>query len=185
VRSFDVLLSTDGGVSFPTIIASGLSSNQASFTWAVPNVCASNARIEVIATTIAGEKVKSAPGGSFAIALAGPGIDLSKSSVDTGSMNLSAGSSFLFEDGVIVEISNDEQGNGFASFSKSPKIKGGGRKLKTRGTIGGRSLADFFPDGATRIIRLTVAPCSTTRLRVMRSGDQLVAADTLEALSSR
>jgi hypothetical protein len=185
VRSFDVLLSTDGGVGFPTIIASGLSSNQTSFTWAVPSACASNARIEVIATTIAGEKVKSAPGGSFAIALAGPGIDLSKSSVDTGSMNLSAGSGFLFEDGVIVEISNDEQGNGFASFSKSPKIKGGGRKLKTRGTIGGRSLADFFPDGATRIIRLIVAPCSTTRLRVMRSGDQLVAADTLGALSSR
>ncbi|HEX8089029.1 MAG TPA: hypothetical protein VF762_09265 [Blastocatellia bacterium] len=185
VRSFDVLLSTDGGVSFPTSIASSLPSTQTTFSWAVPGTCLNNARIEVVATTSTGEKVKSAPGGSFAIALPGPELDLGKSSVGTGSMSLSAGSGSLFTDDVIVEISDDEAENGFASFSKSPKIKGGGRKLKTRGTIGGRSLADFFPDGATRIIRLTVAPCSTTSLRVMRSGDQLVAADTLGALNSR
>jgi hypothetical protein len=183
VRSFDVLLSTDGGVSFPTSIASGLPSTQTTFSWAVPSTCLNNARIEIIATTSTGEKVKSPPGGTFAIAQPGPELDLSKSSVGTGSMNLSAGSGSLFACDVIVEISSDEVGNGFASFSKSPKVKGGGRKLKTRGTIGGRSVAEFFPDGATRIIRLTVAPCSTTRLKVRRSGDQLVAVDTLETLS--
>lgn len=185
VSSFDVLLSTDGGVSFPTIIASGLPSTQTTITWLVPSTCTSNARIEVVATTSTGEKVKSGPGGSFDIAQPGPDLDLSKSSVDTGSMNLSAGSGSLFARDVIVEVSSDETGDAFARFSKSPKIKGGGRKLKTRGTIGGRSVAEFFPDRATRVIRLTVLPCSTTRLKVRRSGDQLVAVDMPETLSSR
>jgi hypothetical protein len=185
VSSFDLLLSTDGGVSFQNSIASDLPSTQTTYTWGVPGTCMSNARIEVVATTSTGEKVKSAPGGSFAIALPGPEIDLGKSSVGTGSMSLSAESGSLFTGDVIVEISDDEAGNTFASFSKSPKIKGGGRKLKTRGTIGGRGVAEFFPDGVIRVIRLTVAPCSTTRLKVRRNGDQLVAVDTLETLSSR
>jgi hypothetical protein len=177
VRSFDVLLSTDGSVSFPTSIASGLPSTQTTFSWAVPSACMNNARIEVVATTSTGEKVKSASGGSFAIAQPGAEVDLSKSSVGTESMNLSAGSGSLFERDVIIEISIDAVGNGFASFSKSPKVKGGGRKLKTRDTINGQSLTDFFPEGATRTLRLTAPPCGVALVVVKREAGRLVPAD--------
>ncbi|MBI4469946.1 MAG: PKD domain-containing protein [Acidobacteria bacterium] len=50
VVSQDVLLSTNGGSSFPTVIASSLPGNQQAFTWPVPaNLSLSNARIRVTA----------------------------------------------------------------------------------------------------------------------------------------
>ena len=174
VRSFDVLLSTDGGVSFPTVMASGLPASQTSFFWIVPGICANNARIQVIAMTTAGEKVLSLPDAGFSIIQPGPVVDLTRASIDSSTLQLVAASGNSFSADIVVEISTDEAGVSFMSFSKSPKIKGGGRKLKTRGTINGQSVTDFFPDGSTRILKLAAAPCNNTGVKVKRQGAQLV-----------
>jgi hypothetical protein len=178
VRSFDLLLSTDGGLSFPTGIASGLSATQTSFSWVVPGICTSGAGIQVVATTIGGEKVASMPDAGFSIIRPGPRVDLTKAYIDSSALQLVAASGNSFSGDIVVAISTDEGGSSFMSFSRSPKIKGGGRKLKTRGTINGQNIADFFPDGATRILRLTPPPCSITRAQVRRQGTQLVSPAT-------
>jgi hypothetical protein len=162
VRSFDLLLSTDGGLSFPTGIVSGLPASQTSMSWVVPGICASSARIQVVATTSAGEKVIAVSDGNFAIAQAGTGLDLGRSSIADGGLLLVAASGEVFPGGAIVEISTDQSGGTFQVFSRTPKIKGGGRKLKTRGTINGQSLTDYFPEGATRALRL-IAPHVASR----------------------
>jgi hypothetical protein len=170
VRSFDLLLSTDGGLSFPTAIASGLPASQTSFSWVVPRICASSARIQVVATTSAGEKVMAVSDGSFAIAQAGTALDLTSSSIAEGRLVLKAAAGEVFSDGVVIEISADESVTTFQGFSRTPKLKSGGRKLRTRGTINGRSVTDFYVDGASRILRLAAAPCNTTRIKVKTRG---------------
>jgi hypothetical protein len=67
VVSHDVLLSTDGGFNFSAVVASGLSGNQTSFLWSVPNnVATSQARIRVSARDAAGN-VGQADSGNFTI----------------------------------------------------------------------------------------------------------------------
>jgi hypothetical protein len=48
VQSVDLLLSTDGGASFPTVVASGLP-RLGAFNWTVPDVCSGTARLRVVA----------------------------------------------------------------------------------------------------------------------------------------
>jgi hypothetical protein len=175
VRSFDLLLSKDGGLSFPTAIASGLPATQTSISWVMPGICAISARIQVVATTTTGEKVMAVSDGSFVIAQSGTELDLTNSSIAEGGLVLKAAAGEVFSDGVVIEISADESGITFQGFSRTPKLKSGGRKLKSRGAINGRSVTDFFVDGATRILRLTAAPCNATRIEVKRQGAQLVA----------
>ncbi|HKQ05457.1 MAG TPA: hypothetical protein VJ464_10010 [Blastocatellia bacterium] len=174
VRSFDILLSTDAGATFSTSVATGLSADQSSFVWTVPNLCAGSARLQVVANTSASEKVVSAPNGSFSIEQRGPSVDLTKSSISADSLVLSAASGEAFTGDITVEISTDAQGTSYAAFSRPPKLKSGGRKLKTRGTLGGLDLDQFFPDGATRFLKLSAAPCATTILKIRRTGDSLV-----------
>jgi hypothetical protein len=174
VRSFDILLSTDAGATFPTSIATGLPADQSLFTWTVPSLCASSARLQVVANTSAGEKVVSASNGSFSIGQQGPGVDLTKSSISADSLVLSSAAGEIFAGDVTVEISTDAQGTSYVAFARPPKLKSGGRKLKTRGALGGMDLDQFFPDGATRFLKLLAAPCATTILKVRRAGDSLV-----------
>ncbi|HKQ05706.1 MAG TPA: hypothetical protein VJ464_11275 [Blastocatellia bacterium] len=174
LRGFDVLLSTDGGVSFSSSIATGLPASQTSYSWTAPSVCATNARIEVVATTNSGERVVAMTEGSFAIGQAGPAVDLSHSSIEDGSLSLTSAAGEVFPDGVVVEISTDAAGAAFQGFSRAPKIKGGGRKLKTRGTIDGKGLDQFFPDGEVRALRLSGSPCALTVVSVRRQGSSLV-----------
>lgn len=56
VTSHDVLLSTDGGESFPTVLAAGLPGSQKSLTFIVPNVKGKKSYIKVIATDAAGNR---------------------------------------------------------------------------------------------------------------------------------
>jgi hypothetical protein len=177
VKSFDVLLSTDGGASFSTNIASGLPSNQVSLTWIVPDTCASNARLELIATTASGERVTDVSDESFAIRQNGPGLDLAKSSIGSEGLALSTASGDVFQNDAVVEISIDDAGTSFDGFSRSAKVKSHGRKLKTRGTINGRNTTEFFPDGASRVLRVSMSPCNVTRIKVQRSGAQLLQID--------
>jgi hypothetical protein len=92
------------------------------------------------------------------------------------------GTEVLFTEGTLVEVSSDAAGTTFFSFSKpNGKIKKGGGKYLSKGTINGQDLGVFFPTGATRFIRITKPTCGITLLRVTRSGDQLSLAVTAEA----
>jgi len=64
----DILLSTDGGATYPTVITYGLSSGTQSFNWRIPpTLSTQNARIRVIATDTAGGSCQDDSDGSFAV----------------------------------------------------------------------------------------------------------------------
>src|SRR5262249_53468091 len=61
IAGFDLLLSTDGGVSFPTKIITGadptlpaLGSGVSSFAWTIPSTCTSTGRLMVLASSKSG-----------------------------------------------------------------------------------------------------------------------------------
>jgi hypothetical protein len=83
-----------------------------------------------------------------------------------------SGNLILFNENTVVEVSN-ASGQLFG-FAKTAKVKKAGRKLLTRGTINDQSVLQFFPDGATRVIRVTNPPCGVTELTVRRAGEVLV-----------
>ena len=58
------------------------------------------------------------------------------------------------------------------------KKKSSGKKLQTKGSVNGLDVGDFFPDGATRIVRITNPTCGVTTLRLKRVGDLLFLAST-------
>jgi hypothetical protein len=74
---------------------------------------------------------------------------------------------------VTVEISGDSTGIQFFGFSRPPKLKGGGARLMTKGTINGQILTKFFPTDDTRVIRITNPTCGVTVLHVTRHKDRL------------
>lgn len=63
----NILLSTDGGLSYPTIIASGVD-NDGEYEWTVPNITTANARIMVIAASNTYSAFFNISGHNFAIA---------------------------------------------------------------------------------------------------------------------
>ncbi|HJQ24671.1 MAG TPA: hypothetical protein VKA60_12205 [Blastocatellia bacterium] len=180
VRGFDVLLSTDGGVTFSTSIATNLSPDQSSLVWVVPTFCADSAQLQVVANLLSGGKVVSTSVGSFTIAQRGPGVDLSRSSIAADSLLLTATAGEAFPDGVVVEVSKDEAGTSYVSFIRPAKLKAGGRKLKTRGTLDGMDLDQFFPNDARRVLRLVALPCNVTTMGVRRQGNQLLTVTTAQ-----
>jgi hypothetical protein len=99
---------------------------------------------------------------------------LVKSSIGSEGLALFTASGDVFQNDAVVEISTDDAGTSFAGFSRSAKVKSHGQKLKTRGTINGRNTTEFFPDGASRVLRVSMSPCNVTRIKVQRSGAQLL-----------
>jgi hypothetical protein len=92
------------------------------------------------------------------------------------------GTEVVFSVGTLVQISSDEAGTTFFSFSKPDgKIKKQGRKYLSKGLINGQELGAFFPNGATRFIRITKPVCGITLLRVTRTGDTLTLATAAQA----
>ena len=63
--------------------------------------------------------------------------------------------------------------NTYAMASELPKSGG---KFLSKGTINGLDLGVFFPNAATRFIRITKPTCGITLLKVVRSGEQLLLA---------
>jgi hypothetical protein len=184
VRGFDLFYSTDNGVTFTAITpvnptAPALPAADREFNWTVPTVppiCTSTARIVVRATSLTGA-ASSRSSNSFSISEQGPQINPSNMTFNGGGTKLNffivANSQPLFLSGVKVEISTDETGAQFFQTSKA-KLKNGGTKLQTRGSINGMTVGEFFPDGALRLIRITNPTCGITRLRVRRTGNTLV-----------
>jgi FG-GAP repeat len=174
VKNFELRMSTDGGASFPTLIASGLAANQTSYVWTVPELCASHAHLQIAATTIAGQEVVDSSGNDFVISQAGTDLDLTRSTIAGGALSLVAASGQAFATDTLVEISSDEDGASFAAFSRPAKIKSAGKKMVTRGMIGGQEVESYFPDGAVRVLRLMASPCRLARVKVRRAGVQLL-----------
>jgi YD repeat-containing protein len=68
IVSHDLFLSADGGVTFPTLIAGGLSGGPQSFDWNIPPALATNtARIRVVAKDLSGNSASDDSDASFAI----------------------------------------------------------------------------------------------------------------------
>jgi hypothetical protein len=186
VGGFDLFLSTDGGANFNISIASNpvtpaIAADKRSFDWVVPNVCTMTARVLVVSTSIIGQRSSDASNANFSITAAGPTLATTGFSLDEGGSRLilltdppTTGSEIIFAENATIEISNDEAGTTFFGFSKTSKIKKQGKKLITRGTINGQDLNLFFPDQATRLLRVTNPPCGVTIVKIRRQGSSVV-----------
>ena len=71
VTSIDIYLSTDGGATFPTTIATG-EANDGTFTWTVPHLATTHARAKVIAHDADGNTGEDASDADFTITPNGP-----------------------------------------------------------------------------------------------------------------
>ncbi|HKV38336.1 MAG TPA: LamG-like jellyroll fold domain-containing protein [Blastocatellia bacterium] len=187
LAGFDLKLSTDGGVTFPTLIANGadptkpaLPASSSSFTWTVPSVCTTNAKIMVVATTLTGLKTTSVSPGPFTINDYGPSVNTSAMAMSRadGQMALvigtpAAGPIVPFAPDATLEVSNDAAGTQFFRYTKR-KLKAAGHKLFTRGKLANQNPNKFFPEGAQRVLRISNPPCAMTLIKVMRHKDTLV-----------
>ncbi len=185
VRGFDLFYSTDGGMTFNLSIASNplqpaLGAGVRTFNWTVPSACLSAVRVLVVATSINGARSSDASNGNFSIISQGPTIDLNSLFIDLSINRLSfktttpaVGNEIPLAEGAVISVSNDEAGTAYSSFTKF-KSKRGGTKIITKGSINGQELSVFFPNNATRFLRITNPPCGETLLKVKRMGDQLV-----------
>lgn len=182
VGGYDLFYSTDGGVNFPFSIAGGLSPGTSSFLWQVPPLCATQVRVLVVATTVTGARTADEGDGDAQIVNPGPTLDLSRMLLDpdTERMQLlsappGTSSQIPFLEGCLIELSTDEIGSAFVTFEKPTLIKKQGRKALSRGLIDGVQLSEFFPLGATRILRVTNPACGVTQVTVRRFGFQYFA----------
>lgn len=172
-QSYDLYLSTNGGATFPMAVAQGLSPNQTSLTFNVPNLCAGRARLQIVANFATPIQPTKDSSGEFSISEPGPVISLASSSISKKALVLIAGDIGFVSGVTTLEISSDAGGASFASFDNSVSI--GSKKIKAKGSIAGQSLASYFPDGSVRLIRIRNSLCSTTLIRVRRSDSLMVA----------
>jgi hypothetical protein len=196
VKGFDLLLSTDGGTTFPIQIAPrsdpvqpALGPPIKTFLWIVPSFCTSTARVAVVTTSVSNVMTSSKSAANFIIGEPGPTIDTANMFINGGFQLFlvttapAGGTEVLFKTGVVVEISTDATGTTFFPFSKAGKIKKNGGKFLSKGTIMEQDLGTYFPSGATRFIRITNPVCGITLLKVTRTGDQLFLAAAEEVTS--
>jgi hypothetical protein len=190
VKGFDLFFSSDGGLTFPLKLVSGPDPSQpalgptaTSFSWTVPSMCTTTARVAVTATSTSNVRTQSADGISFSIKDNGPTVDTTSMMVDTSLsraiFNIATpqqGAEVDFSDSTLLEISADAAGTQFVTFAKPPKIKKAGKRMITRGPINGQDLLDFLPNGAVRFIRFTNPTCAVTLLKVTRNNDQIAVA---------
>jgi hypothetical protein len=172
-QSYDLYLSTDGGATFPVALAQGLYPNQTSLTFNVPNLCAGRAKLQIVANFTVPIQPTKDSSGEFSISTLGPVINLPLSSISKKALILIAGNIGFVSGATTLEISSDASGSSFASFDNLALISA--QKIKAKGSIGGQSLASYFPDGAVRVFRIVNSACSTTVIRVRRFDSLLVA----------
>ena len=190
VRGFDLFLSTDGGTTFNTSIISNpvnpaLGPGIRFYDWMVPaNIgCTSMGRVLIVATSITGARSTDMSAANFSTVGPGPTINTASMELDETLSRLvlrtiqpPTGTEILFLPTAVIEISTTEAGTTFATFSKPFKNKKEGKVAITKGTINNQDLNLFFPDGATRILRITNPPCGVTTLRIRRQGSIFVIA---------
>jgi hypothetical protein len=190
VRGFDLFLSTDAGATFTRSIQSDpvnpkLGPTVRFFDWVVPADigCTTTARVLVVATSITGARSTDTSDANFSTVGPGPSINTAEIALDETLSRLvlrtippPIGTEILFSQNAVLEISTTEAGTTFVTFSKPFKFKKGGKVVITKGTINNQDLNLFFPDGATRILRVTNPPCGVTVLRIRRQGAVFVIA---------
>ncbi|MGA9772383.1 MAG: hypothetical protein WBV94_25345 [Blastocatellia bacterium] len=188
LKGFDVFFASDG-TNFVPITAvdptnPALGPTVFTLAWTVPNICTTTAKILVRATSIT-NAISISTSGAFTIAERGPTVDLTGGNIFFNSSGTKLnfrittinGIEVRFEDGVKLEISNDAAGTTFFEVLKTKK-KSSGNKLQSKGKVNDQKVGDFFPDGATRLVRITNPTCGVTLLRLKRVGNVLVE-DTL------
>jgi hypothetical protein len=187
ISGFDLLLSTDGGVTFPTKIVTGpdptlpaLGSGVSSFAWTVPPTCTGTGRLMVLASSKSGVHTSATSASTFVIDDYGPSIFTKSMDFprDSGQIHLmigtpASGPTVVFSPDATVEVSADASGLQFSAFSRV-KVKKNGNVLLTKGTLGGQSPNRFFPPGDTRVLRITNPTCGVTTIKVTRDKDNLV-----------
>lgn len=195
LKGFDVFFAADG-VNFTPITAvdptnPALGPTVFKLTWTVPNLCVSTAKILVRATSIT-NAVSISTSGAFSIAQRGPTVDTTtvgniffnssgtKLNFRTTIIN---GVEVRFADGVKLEISNDAAGTQFFEVAKV-KDRSSGSKLQSKGKVNNQKVGDFFPDGATRFVRITNPTCGVTLLRLKRVGNNLVLDATTQEIQN-
>lgn len=181
VRGFDLFYTTDNGVTFTSITPvnptqPALAGDVREFNWTVPHLCTSTVKIVVRATSLTGATSRDFSNANFSIFEPSPNIDptsITFSAPKQLNFHIVANSTPLFQDGAQVEISTDEAGTTFVP-SGGTKVKNGGTKLVVKSKFNGQKVGDFFPVGASRVIRITNGTCGVVILHVHRVGDQLV-----------
>ncbi len=185
IAGFDLFFTPDDGATFTAItplnpLEPALAPGVRTFPWTVPSICTTRARVLVVATSVTNALSSDSSNSTFTISEPGPTIDASRLDLNGGRTKLilktaqpAQGSEVKFVQNTTVEISATEAGTTFFAFS-NVKVKGSGVKLKAKGLINGQTLGAFFPDGATRFLRVTNPVCGVTLLKVMRVGGQLV-----------
>ncbi len=93
IASHDVMLSTDGGTTYPVTIASNLSGDTQSFIWTVPSINTTQARVSVLATDGSGNKGIGINPGNFTISVIQESFKLN---VDTTTQTIIAGNTANF-----------------------------------------------------------------------------------------
>jgi FG-GAP repeat protein len=188
VKGFDLFLAPDG-TNFTVQITAvnptqpALPKEAREFPWVVPNLCVTTAKVLVRATSITNAVSTDISDAPFTIGQRGPTINVANGEIFFNSsgtkLNFQTttinGVEVRFEDGVKLEISNDQAGTQFFEVLKAKK-KNSGRKLQSKGKVNNLDVGVFFPDGATRIVRITNPTCGLTVLTLKRVGNLLVEA---------
>lgn len=186
ITGFDLLLSTNGGKDFNYVISLGvtvpsIAGNRFSHTWTVPDLCVDDARISVIASGTDGQRVVNSTTRGFAIYQPGPTLLLDKMKIFPKSHEISLKTDaslnkdeIRFDKDARIEISTNESGSQYLSFSKGPSIAKKGRMLVTRGRLeNGLEVDEVIPENSIRLIKIINSDCSVTVIKVHRSGSSL------------
>jgi FG-GAP repeat protein len=184
LRGFDVFLSTDSGQTFPLPIAfSGpaapaLGPTARDFSWMVPRLCTTTARVSVVARLLNGSSTLDTSHSNFTIQEVGPTLDLTRVEVNGSFSKITLrttapaqGNEVDFVEGVKVELSDADRVQFFES--SGVKFKSSGKKIQTKGTFNQQSLDQFFTDGSTRVLRVTNPTCGISLVTVHRVGGTL------------
>ncbi|MBL8151113.1 MAG: hypothetical protein JNN15_14395 [Blastocatellia bacterium] len=145
ISSQDIFLSTDGGVSFSQVIATGLSGGLQSFVWSVPSsISTANGRIQIVARDTVGNTSNDLSDNNFAIGLR-PGL-ISPSFSD-GKLRFNAASSNIISGAKLVVVNGDSR----ESFDTTTNSSGSRFIVKrsTTSTPSGRTLRDAIPSGVS------------------------------------
>ena len=86
-------------------------------------------------------------------------------------IDLAAGAAVSFADGSLLELT-DATG-AWVTLASPPKIGRGGTRLVQKGRIGEMTLADSWPDGAIRFLRVSDPSGRATVVRLRREGPRL------------
>lgn len=107
IASHNIFFSTDGGATFPIVVASGLPSFPLSYNWTIPsNLLANNGRIRIVAKNTAGSTCQDDSDASFIVTGLASATDVSYKYDE-----LSRLTQTIYDDGTAITYTYDDAGN--------------------------------------------------------------------------